>query len=42
MSDHGHMDVTSHKQMYSDFLTLVKWSSIGIAAVLVILAITVV
>lgn len=42
MTDHGEMNTNEHKQMYADFLALVKWSSIGIAVVLVILAITVV
>jgi len=36
------MDISSQKQMYSDFLKLSKYSMIGVAVVLVIMALTLV
>ncbi len=34
------MDITAKQEMYGDFKKLVKYSSIGVAVVLVILALT--
>lgn len=40
MTNHGSMDMPAHRQMYTDFLKLVKYGSITVAAILVIMAIT--
>ncbi len=41
MSDHGNsMDMPAHNAMYSHFITLVKFTTIGIIGLLVIMAIT--
>jgi hypothetical protein len=36
------MDITSQKQMYSDFLKLSKYSLIGVVIVLAVMALTLV
>lgn len=41
MSERGTMDVTAQRGTYSDFTKLVKWTTISVALVLIILAITI-
>ncbi len=41
MSERGNMDIAEHRETYKDFVGLVKWSTIGVALLLIILAITI-
>jgi len=40
MTAQGHMDTTAHKEMYGNFLKLVKYSIAGTVVVLVVMALT--
>lgn len=41
MADRGQMDISEHRETYSDFLKFTKWSIISVASILIILALTV-
>lgn len=40
MTNHGSMDMPAHRQTYADFVKLVKITSIAVAAIMVLMAIT--
>lgn len=41
MADRGHMDISAHRETYTDFLKFAKWTTIIIIGTLIVLAATV-